>query len=132
MQCAASIGTTSIELSPAELVEKLSALVPPPRANMIVYRGVLAGHAAWRSEVVPKRVPDKDPELRPKRVLSPMPRIDGGSGTWMPWADLLERVFHVDGLRCPTCGQPMKVRCLVQGRATRKVVEGLVKATGPP
>ena len=51
---------------------------------MIVYRGVLAGHAAWRSEVVPKPalpkpVPEKEPELRPKRVLSPMPRIDGGS-----------------------------------------------------
>jgi hypothetical protein len=128
-----SDGTTSIELSPAELVEKLSALVPPPRANLIVYRGVLAGHAAWRAEVVPKPTEARPRAvLRPERTLSPTPRIDEGGGTWMPWGELLERVFRVDGFRCPTCGQPMTVRCMVQGRAARKVVEGLVNATGPP
>ena len=112
--------------------EALGAARPRRRGPGPSREGVLAGHAAWRSEVVPKPVPDKAPELRPKRVLSPMQWIDGGSVTWMPWADLLERVFHVAGFRCPACGQPMKVRCLVQGRATRTVVEGLVKATGPP
>lgn len=35
-------GTTSLLLSPHELIEKLAALVPPPRLNLIRYRGVLA------------------------------------------------------------------------------------------
>ena len=32
-------------LSPQELIEKLAALVPPPRLNLVRYHGVLAPHA---------------------------------------------------------------------------------------
>ena len=53
-----SDGTSAIELSPVELVEKLAAIIPPPRANQVIYAGVLAGNAAWRKEVVPKRCAD--------------------------------------------------------------------------
>ncbi|MCU0665387.1 MAG: transposase, partial [Myxococcota bacterium] len=35
-------GTTHIVLSPLELLEKLAALVPPPRVNLVRYHGVLA------------------------------------------------------------------------------------------
>jgi hypothetical protein len=35
--------TSAIELSPLELTEKLAALVPPFRANQLLYAGVLAG-----------------------------------------------------------------------------------------
>ncbi len=35
-------GTTSLVLSPTELIEKLAALVPPPRLNLVRYHGVLA------------------------------------------------------------------------------------------
>jgi hypothetical protein len=38
MKRAWSDGTATLELSPAERVEKLAALVPPPHANQIVYR----------------------------------------------------------------------------------------------
>ena len=48
-----SDGTTALVFSPLEFVERLVALVPPPRANQILYRGVLAGNAAWRAEVIP-------------------------------------------------------------------------------
>jgi hypothetical protein len=37
---------------PLGLVEKLAARVPPPRANQVIYSGVLAGNAALRPEVV--------------------------------------------------------------------------------
>ena len=35
-------GTTSLMLSPTELIEKLAALAPPPRLSLIRYHGVLA------------------------------------------------------------------------------------------
>ena len=35
-------GTTAIELSPSGFVERLSVIIPPPRAKPIIYRGVLA------------------------------------------------------------------------------------------
>ena len=34
-------GTTHLVLSPLALIEKLTALVPPPRLNLIRYQGVL-------------------------------------------------------------------------------------------
>ena len=37
-----SDGTYRIELSPQELIEKLAALVPPRRLNLVRYHGVLA------------------------------------------------------------------------------------------
>ena len=45
-----SDGTTHLLLSPLELIEKLAALVPPPRLNLIRYHGVLAPNASarWR------------------------------------------------------------------------------------
>ena len=38
---------------PTELIEKLAALVPPPRVHLIRYHGVLAPYAADRSQIVP-------------------------------------------------------------------------------
>ncbi|MCB9694232.1 MAG: transposase [Alphaproteobacteria bacterium] len=46
-------GTEAVRFTPEELVERLAALVPPPRAHLVSYHGVLAGRSAWRSEVVP-------------------------------------------------------------------------------
>ena len=40
-------------LSPFELLEKLAALVPPPRLNLIRYHGILAPSARDRAQIVP-------------------------------------------------------------------------------
>ena len=39
--------------TPMELIEKLAALVPAPRVNLVRYHGVLAPRSAWRAAVVP-------------------------------------------------------------------------------
>ena len=48
-----SDGTYQIVLSPQELLEKLAALVPPPRLNLVRYHGVLAPNAVDRAQIVP-------------------------------------------------------------------------------
>jgi len=89
-------------LSPTELIEKLAALVPPPRLNLIRYHGVLAPAAADRAQIVPGPRPEVD--------------VDGGQAGEVPrhrhrveWARLLARVFQVDVLECDACGGPMRV-----------------------
>ena len=47
-----SDGTTHLLFDPVELLERLAALVPRPRINLILYHGVLAPRAAWRARVV--------------------------------------------------------------------------------
>ncbi|MCL4685241.1 transposase [Myxococcota bacterium] len=46
-------GTTHVVFEPQELVEKLAALVPPPRFHLVRYHGVLGPCASERDRVVP-------------------------------------------------------------------------------
>ena len=47
-----SDGTTHLLFDPVELLERLAVLTPRPRINLILYHGVLAPRAAWRSLIV--------------------------------------------------------------------------------
>jgi hypothetical protein len=87
-------GTHAVLLDPEELVEKLAALVPPPRANLVRYHGVLAPAAKWREAVVPTDA-DRRATSAPGGAVPP---------DRVPWAQLLYRVFLTDVLRCPDCG----------------------------
>jgi hypothetical protein len=46
-------GTTHVVFEPQELVEKLAALVPPPRFHLVRYHGILGPCASERDCVVP-------------------------------------------------------------------------------
>ncbi|MEE8301576.1 MAG: transposase, partial [Candidatus Tectomicrobia bacterium] len=48
-----SDGTTGIKLSPLELLEKLAAIVPLPRAHLVRYAGCLAPHSKLRGAIIP-------------------------------------------------------------------------------
>jgi hypothetical protein len=48
-----SDGTTGIKLSSLELLEKLAALVPPPRVHQVRYAGCLAAHRKLRGAITP-------------------------------------------------------------------------------
>ena len=48
-----SNGTTGIKLSPLELLEKLSALVPLLRVHLVRYAGCLAPHSKLRETIIP-------------------------------------------------------------------------------
>jgi hypothetical protein len=102
-----SDGTTHLLLSPLELIEKLAALVPPPRLNLVRYHGVLAPNAASREHIVPGPCPvDEDgcdcccscevPE-------DPAPTLEPSKPSYrLSWARLLARVFRIDvTVTCP-------------------------------
>jgi hypothetical protein len=126
-----SDGTTRVVFEPLTFVEKLAALVPPPRAHLVTYHGVLAPAAAWRSAVVP------GPSTSRRR---------GSSGPACrrryPWAELLRRVFAVDVLRCELCGgrreliaqitQAGVVRAILTSLGLPTEVPVLHPARGPP
>ena len=47
-------GTTHLVMEPLEFLQRLAALVPHPRLNLIRYHGVLAPNAKLRSLIVPQ------------------------------------------------------------------------------
>ncbi len=104
----------------------------PSRKNEVLYHGVFAPHAAWRPLVVPRPQPDPTPvhlhrRLTRESAAHPAPY-------WPSWASLLWRIFQVDPLTCPACGQPLRLRCVVLPPATLDVLAGLqaAAARAPP
>src|SRR5262249_3617921 len=47
-----SDGTTGLLFEPVELLERLAALTPRPRINLVLHHGVLAPHSRWRARAV--------------------------------------------------------------------------------
>ncbi len=98
-------GTRHLTFAPLELLEKLAALTPRPRINLILYHGVLAPHARWRARVVACGTPSAAALTMPERLddasddapLATPPRH------WA-WANLMRRAFDIDVLACPRCG----------------------------
>ena len=125
-----SDGTTAVELTRLELVERLVALVPPPRANQVHYHGVLASRSRLRERVRPEPPAEKPAPASVGRRLSKKPR---GRSRWTPWSTLLWRVFGAEGWSCPCCARTMKLRAVVLPPATLGVLASLERsARGPP
>ncbi len=66
-------GTTHIVFEPQELIEKLAALVPPPRFHLVRYHGILGPCASQRGRVVPGELAQAQLE-----VSAPLRGGDGG------------------------------------------------------
>ena len=134
-------GTTHVIFEPLELIEKLAALVPPPRFNLVRYSGVLAPSSAWRPLVIPA-APADDFNTHPG--CSAKKRFDSAKGEprkngsgWRPrryaWAELLKRVFSVDVLACDRCGARMRILCAIHPPdAIRKILDCLGLPSKPP
>ncbi len=101
-------GTTHIVMSPLELLQRLAALVPRPRLNLIRFHGVLAPNAAWRSDIVP------EPPAQDEEGAEPMEEGRGPSGRYISWARLLKRVFDIDVTTCPNCGGQLKMIAAIE------------------
>jgi hypothetical protein len=111
-------GARELALDRDQLLERLAALVPPPRANLVRYFGVLAPGAGLRKNVVPRRPPV--PQGRP-----PPGRMD--------WASLLARIYKVDVFTCAACGQRARVVAVIRDRTViQKILRHLKLPTQGP
>ncbi len=120
-------GTTAILFQPDELIEKLAALVPPPRIHMVRYYGVLGPRADERRAIVARpgssdedamrtharpacqhQSAERDPAATPSRRAAPDDQPQSRPRR-LSWADLMRRVFATDVLQCSRCGGRMRV-----------------------
>jgi hypothetical protein len=89
-------GTTHFVFDPLTFIERLAALVPPPRMHQLTYHGVLAPGASWRSQIVPGHAGERGGVGSSASASRPCARYS--------WSELMARVFSVDVLKCPACG----------------------------
>jgi hypothetical protein len=125
-------GTTHLLFAPVEFLEKLAALTPRPRINLVIYHGILAPHARARAQAVARgpatsTIEERPPASEESGTAAPAatpeaagvsnpgappaesrPRVPENPRNWA-WADLMRRVFDLDVLACPRCGGRMSV-----------------------
>ncbi|OFV89694.1 MAG: hypothetical protein A3H95_14420 [Acidobacteria bacterium RIFCSPLOWO2_02_FULL_64_15] len=115
-------GTTHLEWDPLDFLGRLAVLVPRPRINLILYHGVLAPRAAWRSAVVTHTTATgRDAGAIASRPTPHGPRdtptAARGPGHNRLWADLMSRTFGFDVLACPRCGGRLRLVALIEQAA---------------
>ncbi|MFZ1851254.1 MAG: hypothetical protein WAU15_03315 [Nitrosomonas sp.] len=85
-------------------MQRLAALVPRPRLNLICFHGVLAPNVKLRSEIIPgsKKNSSNVSDTNDHVPSSP-------TSVRISWARLLKRLFEIDIERCPHCSGNMKI-----------------------
>jgi hypothetical protein len=116
-----SDGTSYIILSGHELLEKLAAIVPPPRSHTTRYHGLLAPNSKLRAKVVPANSNGNTPSEERKK--------SGSTKYRLTFAALLARVFQRDVSVCHECGGRMKIIAFITDPAS---VQRYLRGEGLP
>ena len=123
-------GTTHIVLSPLEFMQRLAALVPRPRLNLIRFHGVLAPNAKLRAEIIPSGQKTKS---KPSDANDDAPQSVTSTSVCISWARLLKRVFDIDIEHCPHCGGALKIiAAILESGAITKILDHLGLPTRAP
>jgi len=100
-------GTSHLLFTPSEFIEKLAALIPPPRSHLVRWAGVFAPNSPYRKEIT----------LRPAAKKGfDFTETEGGAGIRRKnytWSKMLARVFKIEVLRCDACGGHLRPVCAV-------------------
>lgn len=125
-------GTSHLLFTYGEFLEKLSALIPPPRSHLVRWSGCFAPNSPYRRKIVLKpnvrkgfqfKDDDCDNEDKPKNYS---------------WSKLLKRVFKIDVTQCPHCPGTLAAVCsVVEQQQVRRYlkhmgIDHLPPVRGPP
>jgi hypothetical protein len=154
-------GTRAIRFEPSEFLEKLAAMIPKPRINLLVYHGVFGPHARGRQDAVrrahegaartaappspgeaasgpasaaPTAAPATEPNGGDPATPRPPPQAPGYvRPKHFTWAALLERTFAIDVLACPECGGRLRlIATITDSRVIDKILTHLGLPTASP
>ena len=139
-----------LHLTPLELIERIAALVPPPRTHRHRYFGVLAPNSPLRAavtalaapakQVVVQTAPATTGEGSPGVVplgqaipLAPEPAPPKRAPAHYLWAVLVARIYEVFPLLCPLCGGQMRlIAFIAEGTQIRRILEHIGVDSQPP
>jgi hypothetical protein len=147
-----------ITLTPLELIDRMAALVPPPRTHRHRYFGVLAPNSPLRASVTalaqdeaaqPAKPPPPPPaQAEPASADTGEGVVALGAGEPLPtpgqpvqpkrpahylWAVLIARIYEVFLLLCPICGGQMRIIAFItHGADIRQILNHIGVDAEPP
>jgi hypothetical protein len=136
-------GTSHLILTADELIERLVAIIPRPRKNLILYTGALAPNSKLRARVTAfgrqPALPDANEGCAAHVQAAHNACATARHGAANPrarnsqWARLMRRAFDLDVLCCPKCSHRMRVLALIEHpRTARRILRHLGMRDHPP
>jgi hypothetical protein len=130
-------GSTELMLSPLELIQRLAALIPPPRGHRHRYHGVLAPNATLRAAVT-ALAREASNNAQEQTGQEKEATEDAVEALWRSparylWAMLLARIYESAPLACPHCGADMRIIAFVtDGVSVGRILEHIGEPANPP
>lgn len=139
-----------ITLTPLELIDRIAALVPPPRTHRHRYFGVLAPNSPRRAAVTALAQPAKQVvvQAEPAHMSEGAPGVVSLGHAMPPtpesappkrsrahylWAVLIARIYEVFLLLCPMCGGQMRlIAFITEGTQIRRILDHIGVDSEPP
>jgi hypothetical protein len=124
-------GAGSLLLTPVELIDRIAALVPPPRIHRHRTFGVLAPNSPLRAAVTALALAatTSPPAANAQPAAEPAHR----RAARYAWAMLLARIYEVFPLVCPHCGGGMRIIAFItDGPTVRDILAHLGEPIAPP
>jgi hypothetical protein len=142
-----------LHLTLLELIDRIAALVPPPRTHRHRHFGVLAPNSPLRAAVTALATPAQPakqvvvqadpaatgegaPGMTPLGHAippTPEPATSKRSKAHYLWAVLIARIFEVFPLLCPLCGGQMRlIAFITEGTQIRKILDHIGVDSEPP
>ena len=141
-----------LTLTPLELIDRIAALVPPPRTHRHRYFGVLAPNSPLRAAVTALATPAQTATALgaptstgegsfgvvpqghavPTRAEPEQPVPPKRPAHYL-WAVLIARIYEVFPLLCPNCGGQMRLIAFVtEGTQIKKILNHIGVDSEPP
>ncbi len=105
-------GQTQLRLTPIEFLDRIAALIPQPRKHRHRYHGVLAPNAPLRKRVTARAGLPVNREVAAEPVgIQPavLDEFSVGALAASIWAMLIARIYEINPLICPMCGNEMRI-----------------------
>ena len=118
--------TAGVSMTYSEFIEKLMALIPPPRRPLTRWNGIFAPASKLRAEISPK------PEERKGSYFTEKENSGGEKRKNSSWARLLKRVFKIDVLECECGGKLKPVAALKDFESCKRYLENMGYGHSPP
>jgi hypothetical protein len=123
-----SDGTTGISMTYSEFLEKLMALIPPPRRSLTRWNGIFAPASTLRREIAPRPSVKKGFDFQNNGINTDKPTRSRGRS----WARLLKRIFKIDVLECSCGGRLRPVAALSDFSSCKRYLENMGYDSDPP
>jgi hypothetical protein len=138
-------GASHVLLSPMELMEKLSGIIPPPHKHQVTYYGCLSSHSNLRPLVVlqgDKPIKDETVSNNENSEVDQRPGDEksGGEGgekckdsRYIDWAMLLKKVFQIDITICPKCQGKLRIISVINEKSIiKQILDHMGLGSDPP